>query len=45
MGTRSGCVDLDRRLKAPVAHRGVEGNVLIILLFAFDEGGDRRVTS
>ena len=33
MGTRSGCVDLDRRrLKAPVAHRGVEGHVLIILL-------------
>jgi hypothetical protein len=33
MGTRSGCVDLDRRwLKAPVARSGVEGNVLIILL-------------
>jgi hypothetical protein len=33
MGTRSGCVDLDRRrLKARVAHRGVEGHVLIILL-------------
>jgi hypothetical protein len=32
MGTRSGCVDLDRRRKAPVVRRGVEGNVLVILL-------------
>jgi hypothetical protein len=33
METRSGCVDLDqRRLKAPVVRRGIEGNVLIILL-------------
>jgi hypothetical protein len=33
MGTRSECVDLDRRqLKPPVASRPVEGNVLIILL-------------